>query len=183
MSALDKETLDTFGKVSAIGIAVITFVYGVLRVLARPFMDHSRFESWKRKATDAEKFMREGMFRDDFARSSEAMQLAERGVNLAAMNAQNIAALTAEAQLHSQAMGAQAALLHSIPHMAGTMEQMSSTLERAVDSIEEANRIGRNLGERVAANEAVLGMQPGDRPHFHRRRSDQKPGDTSGGGG
>lgn len=182
-------------QIATVAGAIGTFfigAWGVLRVLLRPFVDDSRYESWKRKAPDAEKFMRETMFVADFTERRAIKALAEQGVQLAAMNASAIATLTTEITRVFEAQRASATLLNGIPHLAGSVEQLSDHLgalrtdlrtssEQMWTALNRTNDIAQENGQRIAAHSAILRergvaipdeMDP-DQRQFTRRRSDR----------
>ena len=83
-------------QIVGIGATIGGLLWAILRVVLRPFIDESRLESWKRKAPEAERFMRESMFKGDMADRDNVRKLAEQAFNIATNNANSIHALTTE---------------------------------------------------------------------------------------
>lgn len=173
------ESIKVFAELIALGGTM----WAVVRVVFRPFVDASRFDSFKRKGTDVNKFLREELFKEDLLARAQVLVLAQEGMGLATKNAMAIASLTTEISRVFSQQAAQNILLNSIPHLAGSMEIMSSTLERLSDKMDAATDIARTNGELLAAHAAILAErrtanQQNDQRQHVRRQDDVDALDT-----
>jgi len=156
-----------FGKIATTVIGIITFLWAVFYRIARPFVDEQRFQSWVRKSTEVERHMRENMFEQDIIDRRRVKRLAVRTMRQAESNTAAIGRLIETQQ-------AATILLSSIPHLAASMENMSTALEKMNKSLDLTNDIARDNGERISAHAALLGLEQ-DRRHMVRRTSDPLP--------
>lgn len=159
-------TIREFGALATALIAVTMFVYGIAWRIARPWIDESRHQSWIRKSTDVETHLRKTIFVDDIKERQRMHKLAVRALRTANRNAEAITHLIETQRTATQ-------LLASIPHLAATMENMSSNLEKMAHEIGETNVLCRGYGEKIAVHEALIGRD--GTMHMHKRATDVQP--------
>jgi hypothetical protein len=159
--------VESIGKVAGVLITVLGAGWVVIRFVFRPLLDDVVFSAWQRKGPDAERYMRDVIFRNDFARRDRMEQTLHEGVALAAANAAAITAQTVEISHIFQQVQQASQLLQGIPHLAGTLEGLATSLDTMEAGLRETNAIGRRNSEMLAAHAALLGerRQGGRRVH------------------
>lgn len=159
------------GRVGAlVGGALI--IWGLVRVVLRPWFDDLTLASWKRKRPDVEAFMRDEIFRTDLAERRANKELLDRAMIVASANADSIGNLARDVARIGLEQNAMHTLLAGIPRIDAGMENIVDAIAEVSRDVREANAISREHGERIASLSALIGEETPGRRHYTRRATD-----------
>lgn len=151
-------------------IGAAALIWALMRVAVRPLFDDLTFAAWKRKRAEAERFMREEIFKGDIEQRRLQEQQLQQALSVAHQNGQSISHLASDIAKLGAEQHAMTTLLAGIPLLAAGIEAVNDTLEHLRRDIQANTETTQEHGERIAALSALQGID--GRRHHTRRASD-----------